>query len=234
MQSHLTELRSRLLTCCCTLLLCFIGLFYLANTIFQFLAQPLLAFLPQGHLIAVNLTTPLTTPIHLSLQLSIVLCLPVLCYQLWAFVTPGLYPRERDFMLKLVLPSILLFYCGVAFAYWVVLPLIFGFFARFVPAVVQLTPDMGQYLDFTLSLFLAFGLSFEIPILLLMLIKLNLVTPVQLQKFRPYFVVLAFIFGMLLTPPDVLSQVCLALPMWLLYELGYLLSKYWVVPGCKH
>lgn len=224
-RAALIELRSRLIKCCSLLACSFMVLFYFSNSIFKWLAQPLLHYLPQGHLIAIGLTTPLTTPLRLSFLLSIMLCLPYLCYQVWAFIAPGLYRQERDFILKLVMPSVLLFYLGLLFAYFVVFPLIFSFFARFIPDVVQLTPDMGHYFDFIFTLFWAFGLTFEVPIILLIMVKIGIVHRQQLQQFRPYFIVIAFTVGMLLTPPDVLSQVLLAIPMCLLYELGLLMIK---------
>lgn len=224
-RAHLIELRSRVIKCCSVISVFFVIFFIYANALFQFLAQPLLQYLPQGHLIAVGLTTPLTTPIRLSLLLSILTTLPYLFYQLWAFIAPGLYQRERDLILRLVIPSVLLFYSGLAFAYYVVFPLIFSFFARFIPDVVQLTPDMGHYFDFIFSLFLAFGLCFEVPIFMVILARLGLVNLEQFQEFRAYFIVVAFTVGMLLTPPDVLSQVMLAIPMCGLYEVGLWLIK---------
>lgn len=222
---NIVELRSRLVKCCLVFSVFFIGFFCYANTLFQGLAQPLLHYLPQGHLIAINLTTPLITPIRLSFVLAVMMSLPFLVYQLWAFIAPGLYQDERALMTQLVIPSILLFYTGLVFAYTIVFPMVFHFFVRFIPNVVQLTPDMGQYFDFILQLSLAFGLVFEIPLILSVLVKLGLTTPEQLRQFRPYFIVIALTVGMLLTPPDVLSQLLLALPMWGLYEFGIFLSQ---------
>lgn len=224
--SHLVELRQRLIYSLLAVGIMFIVLFYFAAELYQLLALPLLQQLPDGQqLIATGVASPLFAPLKLSFALSILICLPFLFYQLWTFVAPGLYPNERQLFWPLLFSSVLLFYLGMVFAYFVVFPLIFGFFTAVAPAIVTVTPDISEYLNFTLKLFFAFGVAFEVPVATVLLIRTRVVSIEQLQQARPYVIVGAFVLGMLLTPPDVLSQVLLALPMWLLFELGILVGR---------
>ena len=204
----------------------FCGLFYFSDQIFMLLAQPLLRHLPEGtSLIATNITTPLLTPLKLTFILAIFLSVPVLLYEIWSFVAPGLYQREKRLVAPLIFLSSLLFVAGMAFAYFVVFPLVFGFFANIVPHGVKLMPDISSYLDVTLKLFFAFGLAFEVPIAIILLVSTGVASPAKIASKRAYVIVGAFVVGMLLTPPDVISQVLLAVPIWLLFEGGLLLSR---------
>jgi sec-independent protein translocase protein TatC len=224
----LIELRKRLMFCLLTLTIVFFSLFYFANQLYTCLALPLLKYLPQGHgLIAINIAAPFFAPMELTLFLALCVSIPVFLYQLWKFIAPALYKHEKKFVWPLLCVSTLLFYSGVAFAYFVVLPLLFSFITHTVPSGVNVSPDMTEYLDFTLKLFTVFGVTFEIPIVTLLLIYSGIVSRKQLVKARPYVIVGAFVVGMLLGPPDVLSQTLLALPIWLLFEAGLLLSRFW-------
>jgi len=210
-----------------SILVIFLGLFYWANEIYTYLAQPLIKHLPEGSsMIAIDVASPFLTPFKLVLMLSIFLAMPVILYQLWAFIAPGLYKNEKRLAVPLLISSVLLFYFGIAFAYYVVFPLIFGFFTSIGPDSVAITTDIGRYLDFVLSIFFGFGLAFEVPIATIIVIAIGLTTPEKLASKRPYVIVAAFIIGMLLTPPDVISQLLLAIPMWLLFEAGLLAAKY--------
>lgn len=224
--AYLIELRRRLLYCVYSVVLLFAFLFYFSADLFHLLAKPLLQFLPaeQG-LIATGVTAPLLTPLKLSLVVSIFLSVPFILYQVWAFITPALRAHEKRLVWLLLYPSIGLFYVGTLFAYSIVFPLVFKFFSSVVPAGVSFLPDITQYLQFTLKLFFAFGIAFEVPIMTLVLIWSGVVSADKLAQQRPYVIVLAFVLGMLLTPPDVISQVLLAVPMWLLFELGLLLAR---------
>ena len=223
---YLLELRRRLLYCCGALLISFSVLFYFSKTLFALLAVPLIKHLPENStLIATTITAPLFTPLKFSFLLAVALSIPYFLYQLWAFIMPALYKREQRLMWFLLAPGIILFYIGVSFAYFIVFPLIFKFFAGFVPEGVLLLPDITQYLDFTMKLFLAFGIVFEVPVITIALVLCHIATPKQLSQFRPYVIVIAFIVGMLLTPPELLSQVLLAVPICVLYEIGILLSR---------
>ncbi len=223
--SHLMELRSRLLRSVLCVLLVFIALFYFANDLYAWIAQPLMAKLPQGAaMIATEVASPFLTPFKLTLVLSIFISVPYLFYQLWAFVAPGLYRHEKALVVPLLVSSTVLFYLGVIFAYYVVFPLMFAFFTAAAPAGVTVMTDISSYLDFVLKLFMAFGLAFEVPIATVLLIKTGLASRRSLQEKRPYVIVGAFVLGMLLTPPDVISQVLLAVPIWLLFELGLLMA----------
>ncbi len=223
--SHLIELRTRLLHAVLCVLLVFISLFYFANDIYAWIAQPLMEKLPQGSaMIATEVASPFLTPFKLTLVLSIFISVPYLFYQLWAFIAPGLYRHEKALVVPLLATSTVLFYLGVAFAYFVVFPLMFAFFTAAAPTGVTVMTDIAHYLDFVLKLFMAFGLAFEVPIATVLLIKTGLASRHSLQQKRPYVIVGAFVLGMLLTPPDVISQVLLAVPIWLLFELGLLMS----------
>lgn len=224
---HLIELRRRLLHSMIAVFALFFILFYFSKSLFYYLARPLLISLPQGdHLIATSVAAPLIIPLKFSFILAIVVAMPFLLYQLWAFIAPGLYHKERHFLWLLLFPSIVLFYMGVCFAYWIVFPLVFSFFSSMTPPGISLLPDMSQYLEFTLKLFLSFGLVFEVPIITMGLVLTGIVTIDGLREKRPYVIVFSFVIGMVLTPPDVLSQILVAIPMCLLFELGLLLARF--------
>jgi len=224
--SHLLELRDRLLRAVLAVVLVFLCLFPFANELYIFLAEPLMRHMPEGtSMIATEVASPFLTPFKLSLVLSIFLAIPVLLHQAWGFIAPGLYQRERVLVFPLLVSSTLLFYLGMAFAYYVVFPLVFGFFTGVAPAGVAVMTDIARYLDFVLKMFFAFGLAFEVPIATILLVWVGVTTPAQLAAKRPYIIVGVFVVGMLLTPPDVISQTLLALPMWLLFEVGLLFSK---------
>ena len=218
---HLVELRNHLLRSVLCVILVFASLYYFANDIYGFVAAPLQKFLPESStMIATEVASPFLTPFKLTLFVSIFLAIPFLLYQIWSFVAPGLYRNEKVIAIPLLISSVLLFYGGMAFAYFVVFPLVFGFFTSIGPAEVAVMTDIGKYLDFVLKLFFAFGMAFEIPVATVLLIWMGVTTPDSLARKRPYIVVGCFVFGMLLTPPDIISQSLLALPMWLLFELG--------------
>ncbi|CAM3661623.1 twin-arginine translocase subunit TatC [Ectopseudomonas alcaliphila] len=221
--SHLAELRTRLLHCVVIILLIFAGLFYFAQDIYALVAAPLRAYLPDGAtMIATGVASPFLTPFKLTLMCALFLGMPVILHQAWGFIAPGLYTHERRIAVPLLISSIFLFYAGMAFAYFVVFPIMFGFFASVTPEGVAMMTDIGQYLDFVLTLFFAFGVAFEIPIATFLLIWVGIVDVATLRKSRPYVIVGCFAVGMVLTPPDVFSQTLLALPMWLLFEAGVL------------
>jgi sec-independent protein translocase protein TatC len=224
--SHLVELRDRLLRAVLAVLIIFLGLFAFANDLYTLLAEPLLRYLPEGtSMIATEVASPFLTPFKLTLVLSVFAAMPVILYQLWAFVAPGLYQTEKKLVLPLLVSSTLLFYLGMAFAYFVVFPLVFKFLTGVVPEGVAVMTDISRYLDFVLKLFFAFGIAFEVPIATILVIWAGITTADSLASKRPYIIVIAFVVGMLLTPPDVISQTLLALPMWLLFELGLVMSK---------
>lgn len=225
--SHLVELRDRLLRIVLSILFVFLCLFYWANDIYTYLAEPLTQHMPEGSkMIAIDVASPFLTPFKLVLMLSIFLDMPFILYQIWGFIAPGLYKHEKKLAAPLLASSIILFYCGMLFAYYVVFPLVFGFFTSVGPEIVSISTDIGRYLDFVLSLFLGFGIAFEVPIATILLVAVGMTTPKKLAEKRPYVIVAAFVIGMLLTPPDVISQVLLAFPMWLLFEAGVLTSAY--------
>ena len=227
--SHLFELRSRLLWVTGSVLAVMLGLFPFANTLYAWLAGPLMAHLPEdSSMVAIEVASPFLTPFKLVFLLSIVQAIPIILYHAWAFVAPGLYGSEKRLVFPLLVSSSILFYVGMAFAYFIVFPLVFGFFTRVAPEGVAVMTDIGRYLDFVIKIFIAFGAAFEVPIVTLVLVRLGVTTPKKLASKRPYVIVVAFIVGMLLTPPDVISQVLLAIPVWLLFEIGLLLSRLWV------
>lgn len=223
--SHLVELRSRLFKMVGAVFIVFLALLPFSRSIFNFVASPLVNVVPSGKLIALNPVSPLTATIGLTFYLAIFIAMPVILYQLWAFVAPGLYKKEKRFAFPLLATSILLFFVGMAFAYFVVFPLIFGFVATFTPDVAELQPDMAEYVSFVMMVVLVFGLAFETPIATVLLVATGLTTTKKLGKARPYVFLSAFVIGMLLTPPDVISQTMLAIPVYLLYELGILMSR---------
>lgn len=226
---HLVELRRRLLNTVLAVLIVFASLAYFAADIYHLMAAPLIAVLPAGtSMIATDVAAPFFAPFKLTFIVAICLAVPYMLWQIWLFVAPALYKKEKHLVAPLIISSTLLFYCGIAFAYYIVFPIIFGFFTSVAPEGVTVATDISSYLDFVLKLFFAFGLSFEIPVAVLLLVWTGAVTRQQLTEKRPYFIVFAFIIGMLLTPPDVLSQTLLAVPMCLLYELGLWLSRFYV------
>ncbi len=227
--SHLLELRDRLLRAVLVVLVVFLALFPFGNDIYHFVAEPLMAVMPEGtSMIATKVASPFLTPFKLSLITAVFLSMPYLLYQLWAFVAPGLYQHEKRMAMPLLASSVVLFYLGATFAYYVVFPLVFRFFTSVTPEGVAVMTDISEYLDFVLTLFFAFGLAFEIPIATILLVWMNMTTPEKLASKRPYVVVGVFVIGMLLTPPDVISQTLLALPMWVLFEAGILFSRFFV------
>ncbi|MGB0466062.1 MAG: twin-arginine translocase subunit TatC [Pontibacterium sp.] len=224
--SHLLEMRQRLMRVLLMVLLIFLSLFYFANDLYSYLSAPLTALLPEGtSMIATDVTSPFFAPFKLTLVASIFLAMPVILYQLWGFIAPGLYSNEKRFAVPLLVSSIFLFYAGVAFAYFVVFPLIFGFFTSVGPENVAVMTDISSYLNFVLKLFFAFGIVFEIPIATLLLIWTGAATAESLAEKRAYVLVGCFVLGMLLTPPDIISQSLLAVPMWLLFELGIIMGR---------
>lgn len=226
---HLVELRDRLLRIVLAVLCFLIVLFPFANDLYAILAEPLLRHLPEGtSMIATQVASPFLTPFKLSIVLSIFLAMPVILYQVWAFVAPGLYRHERRLVFPLMVTSSILFYLGMAFAYFVVFPLMFAFFQAVAPEGVAIMTDITAYLDFVLKIFFAFGIAFEVPIATILLVWTGFTTPAALSAKRPYIIVGAFVLGMMLTPPDIISQTLLALPMWLLFELGVIFSRIYV------
>ena len=224
--AHLTELRDRLLRAVLAIVVGFIVLFPFANEIYAFVSAPLRALMPAGStMIATGVASPFLTPFKLSLVLAIFLAIPVILFQIWGFIAPGLYQKEKRIAVPLLASSVLLFYAGAAFAYFVVFPLIFAFFTSVGPDSVQVMTDINSYLDFVLKLFLAFGIAFEMPIVAVVLIWTGTTTADSLAAKRPYLILGCFVFGMLLTPPDVISQSLLAIPMWLLFELGVFFGR---------
>ena len=227
--AHLFEMRDRLLRAVIAVLVIFLGAFYFANDIYHFVATPLMQHLPEGSsMISTKPAGTFFTPMKLALMMSVFAAMPFILYQLWAFVAPGLYTHERKLILPLVISSTLLFYAGMAFAYFVVFPLMFGFFIAVTPEGVSVMTDIGEYLDFILKIFFAFGVAFEVPIATILLVYTGATTAESLSQKRPYIIVGAFVIGMLLTPPDIISQTLLALPMWVLFELGLIASRYFV------
>jgi sec-independent protein translocase protein TatC len=236
--SHLLELRDRLLKAILAVLLVFLPLSFYANDIYSFLAEPLLKHLPENStMIAIDVASPFLTPFKLALVASVFLAVPIILYQFWAFVAPGLYKSERRLVLPLLVASTLLFYLGVVFAYFVVFPLVFGFLTTTAPVGVSVMTDISKYLDFILTMFFAFGVCFEVPIFTIVLVWTGFTSPAELADKRPYVIVGVFIIGMLLTPPDAISQTLLAVPMWLLFEIGLVCSRFFIksdADGDKH
>ena len=224
--SHLLELRDRLLRALVAVGLAFLPCVFYANDLFTFLAQPLIAKLPQGsNLIATGVMSPFTTPFKLSFFAGLLIAMPYVIYQLWAFVAPGLYRHERRFAVPLLVSAILLFYVGIAFAYYFVFPVMFEFFAHTTPKGVAMMTDINNYLDFVLTMFLCFGLAFQVPVAVVLLVVMGVVPIDKLKTNRGYVLIGLFILAALLTPPDAISQVSLAIPMYLLYEGGILMAR---------
>ena len=225
--AHLLELRSRLLKAMLAIFIVFLGLFYFSRELYTLIAQPLMTAMPEGtSMIATGVAAPFLAPFKLTLYLSVFAAMPFILHQGWGFIAPGLYRHEKKLAIPLLASSVLLFYAGAAFAYFVVFPLMFQFFTAIAPEGVAVTTDISSYLDFVLALFLAFGLAFELPIAIVLLISTGATTVEKLSSGRPFVVVGCFVVGMLLTPPDVISQTLLAVPMWLLFEVGLLVSRF--------
>ncbi len=227
--SHLVELRGRLLKVAAAVVIVFIGLLPFSTRIFTLVSEPLREVLPGGAMIATQVASPLLTPFKLTLYIALFIAMPVVLYQIWAFVAPGLYRKEKRFAMPLLASSIVLFYMGIAFAYYVVFPLMFRFFTAVAPEGVEVQTDISQFLDFITTIVFAFGIAFEVPIATVLVVWTGLTSPDKLSKARPYVFLGAFIMGMFLTPPDIISQTLLAVPVYLLFELGILMSKFFVI-----
>lgn len=223
---HLLELRNRLLRSIMAILVVFCCLVYFAQDLYQFVALPLLETMPEGaQMIATDVASPFFAPFKLTLVLSLFIAMPFVLYQVWSFVAPGLYRNEKRLIAPLMLGSTLLFYCGISFAYFLVFPVVFAFFTSVAPEGVVIATDISSYLDFILKLFFAFGLAFEIPIAIILMCWTGVTTPNNLREKRPYVIVGAFVIGMLLTPPDIISQTMLAVPMLILFEAGIIIAS---------
>jgi len=223
--SHLIELRDRLLKAVVAWIILFICLFPFANDLYSVLAQPLLDKLPKGgQMIATEVVTPFFVPIKVAMMTAFLGALPVILYQVWAFIAPGLYSHERKMIVPMVFASLVLFACGMAFAYFLVFPVVFGFIVGIAPVGVAVMTDIGKYLDFVITMFLAFGITFEVPIVVVALALTGMVEIEKFKEARPYVVVGAFVIGAIFTPPDVVSQIMLAVPLWLLYEMGVIVA----------
>lgn len=225
--AHLRELRDPFRNAIIAVFVAFLGLFPFANQLYTYVSEPLRTLLPEGSsMIATEVTSPFLTPFKLSLVLAVFVAMPVILSQVWGFIAPGLYKAEKRIAVPLLASSVVLFYAGVAFAYYVVFPLLFGFFTTVGPGDVSVMTDINRYLDFVLKLFFAFGLAFEVPVAAVILILTGVVSADQLANNRAYVIVGCFVMGMLLTPPDVISQTLLALPMWLLFEVGLIMGRF--------
>lgn len=223
--SHLIEMRDRLLRAVLGVVIIFVCLFPWAQDLYALLAKPLLAALPKGgQMIATEVTTPFFVPMKVTLMAAFLLALPWVFYQAWAFIAPGLYQHEKRIGVPLIVSSVVLFLSGMAFAYFLVFPIVFGFIVGVAPAGVAVMTDIGKYLDFVMTLFIAFGVTFEVPIAVVLLVKMGMVSVAKLREIRPYVIVGAFVVGAVFTPPDVISQFMLATPLWLLYEIGILVA----------
>jgi sec-independent protein translocase protein TatC len=224
--SHLIELRTRLLRVVSGVLLAFVALSPFSNPIYSMLAGPLTRHMPaQSSMIAIDVLSPFLTPLKFTLVLAVFITIPWILYQVWAFIAPGLYQKEKRLALPVLISSTLLFYCGMAFAYFVIMPIFFAFITSTAPEGVAVMTDINRYLDFVMTIFFAFGVAFEVPVATVILVLIGIVTPDAMAAKRPYIIVGAFVVGMLLTPPDVISQTLLAVPMWLLFEIGIFVSR---------
>lgn len=225
--SHLIELRDRLLRSVIAVILIFLALFHWANKLYTLLAEPLLHALPKGgQLIATEVTAPFLVPVKVTLMAAFLIALPYILYQIWAFIAPGLYSHEKRLGVPLIVASVVLFFCGMAFAYFLVFPVVFGFITGVAPVGVAVMTDISKYLDFVMTMFLAFGMTFEVPVVVVILVKIGVVNVAKLREIRPYVIVGAFVVGAVLTPPDVISQTMLAVPLWLLYEMGIIAASF--------
>lgn len=229
--AHLIELRTRLLHASVVLLLVFICLFPWASDLYAMLAQPLLAKLPKGgQMIATDVTTPFFVPLKVAMMAALLIALPYILYQIWRFVAPGLYAHEKRLVIPLIVASTLLFFCGMAFAYFAVFPVVFGFITASAPQGVAVMTDIDKYLSFVLGMFMAFGVTFQVPVVVVLLVRMGIVSVEKLREIRSYVIVGAFIIGAIFTPPDVVSQFMLAIPLWLLYEAGIVVAA-WMGKG---
>ncbi len=229
--SHLVELRDRLIRSIVAVMVIFVGLAAWARDIYTLLAGPMLASLPKGgHMIATDVAGAFFVPMKVTLMLAFLLALPYVLYQIWAFVAPGLYEHEKKFVPPLIVASVVLFFIGMCFAFFIVFPTVFAFVNKFAPDGVMVMTDIDKYLSFVLSTFMAFGVTFEVPVIVIVLVKVGLVSVAKLKEIRPYVIVGAFIVGAIFTPPDVVSQFMLATPLLLLYELGIILARFIVKP----
>jgi sec-independent protein translocase protein TatC len=228
--SHLVELRSRLVRAVLAILIVLVALFPWAKDIYAALAAPLLQVLPQGStMIATDVTGTFLVPLKVTVMAAFVVALPYVLWQAWAFVAPGLYQHEKRLAVPVIVSSFLFFLIGMSFAYFLVFPIAFGFFASYAPAGVTMMTDIDKYLSFVLTMFVAFGITFEVPVVVIVLVRMRIVTLAKLRSIRAYVIVGAFVAGAIFTPPDVVSQLLLAIPLWLLYELGMLMARF-VVP----
>lgn len=228
---HLIELRARLLNSALALLLIFICLFPWAADLYTLLAQPMLAKLPQGgQMIATDVTTPFFVPLKVAMMAAFLVALPYMLYQVWRFVAPGLYAQEKRMVLPLVIASTLLFYSGMAFAYFAVFPVVFGFITAAAPQGVAVMTDIDKYLSFVIGMFMAFGIAFQVPVAVVLLVRIGFVTVQKLREIRSYVIVAAFVIGAIFTPPDIVSQFMLAIPLWLLYEAGIVVAAWTGTP----
>jgi len=222
---HLVELRDKLLHSVIAILIIFVPLFFFKDDIYTFIAAPIMDVLPEGsNIIAIGVISPFLTPLKMALIFAVYLAMPYLLYQIWSFIAPALYKHEKQMIVPLIVSSTILFYAGILFSFYVVFPVIFGFLSIVGPSIVDFTPDIQYYLDFVLKVSFAFGIAFEVPIATILLIMFNITTVEKLKNNRPYVIIGAFILGMLLTPPDIISQVLIAIPMWLLFEAGLIFA----------
>ncbi len=222
---HLVELRDILLHSVVAILVIFVALFPFANEVYSFIAAPIVSVLPQDtNIIAIGVISPFLTPLKMALIIAVYIAMPYLLYQIWSFIAPALYKHEKQMILPLVVSSTILFYAGLLFSFYIVFPVIFGFLSSIGPSIVDFTPDIQYYLDFVLKVSFAFGVAFEVPIATILLIMFGATTAEKLKKNRPYVVIGAFVLGMLLTPPDIISQTLIAIPMWLLFEAGLIFA----------
>lgn len=229
--AHLVELRKRLMNSFIAVLVVFVCLFPWSSKLYSLLAQPLLAKLPKGgQMIATDVTTPFFVPLKVALMAAFLIALPYILYQIWRFVAPGLYAHEKKLVLPLIFASVLLFFCGMAFAYFIVFPVVFGFITASAPQGVAVMTDIDKYLGFVLSMFMAFGVTFQVPVAVVVLVRMGVVSVEKLREARPYAIVGAFVIGAIFTPPDVVSQFMLAMPLWLLFEAGIFVSS-WMEKG---
>jgi sec-independent protein translocase protein TatC len=217
---HLVELRNTLLHSVLAITIFFVVLFPFADKIYTFIAAPILATIPGSNLIAIGVISPFLTPLKMALILAVYLAMPFLLFKIWAFVAPALYKHEKRLILPLIISSTILFYTGILFSFYIVFPVIFSFLSTVGPSVVNFTPDIQYYLDFVIKVSFAFGVAFEVPIATILLIMFGVTTPEKLKKNRAYIIIGAFVLGMILTPPDIISQVLIAIPIWLLFEAG--------------
>lgn len=225
--SHLIELRDRLLKAVGAVILVFLPCFFFAPQLYDALAQPLMAALPEGaHMIATGVVTPFLVPVKVAMLVAVCIALPVLLYQAWAFVAPGLYAHEKRFVLPLIVASSFLFFAGMAFCYFFVFGVVFKFVYSIAPKSIEVAPDIENYFSFVLGMFFAFGVTFEVPVAVVLLVKMKMVTVAKLREIRPYVIVGAFVIAAVVTPPDVISQIMLAIPLWFLYEVGIIVGGF--------